>query len=108
MLLSKEIESKWALLDREVNYLLNKAKFAKPKPKVNNSTTSESSKANSSKMEEKVILPKEETKDEGGKQGKPTHFCYGTCASYIEVGHTVAKHFETNLSVWTVGSPSLF
>ncbi|XP_029546613.1 hypoxia up-regulated protein 1 isoform X1 [Salmo trutta] len=70
VLLSKEIESKWALLDREVNYLLNKAKFAKPKPKVNNSTTSESSssKANSSKMEEKVILPKEETKDEEGAE----------------------------------------
>uniref|UniRef100_A0A673YSX5 Hypoxia up-regulated protein 1 n=2 Tax=Salmo trutta TaxID=8032 RepID=A0A673YSX5_SALTR len=63
VLLSKEIESKWALLDREVNYLLNKAKFAKPKPKVNNSTTSESSssKANSSKMEEKgAEVPQEE------------------------------------------------
>ncbi|CDQ70524.1 unnamed protein product [Oncorhynchus mykiss] len=80
VLLSKDIESKWALLDREVNYLLNKAakpKAAKPKaakPKAakaakpnNNSTTERSSsKANSSKMEEKVILPKEETKDEEG------------------------------------------
>ncbi|CAB1316602.1 unnamed protein product [Coregonus sp. 'balchen'] len=68
VLLSKDIESKLSLLDREVNYLLNKAKFAKPraKPKAkNNSTTSESnSKANSSKTEEKVIPPKEEeTKD---------------------------------------------
>uniref|UniRef100_A0A8C7UVY3 Hypoxia up-regulated protein 1 n=1 Tax=Oncorhynchus mykiss TaxID=8022 RepID=A0A8C7UVY3_ONCMY len=76
VLLSKDIESKWALLDREVNYLLNKAakpKAAKPKTakaaKPNNNSTTErsSSKANSSKMEEKVILPKEETKDEGGK-----------------------------------------
>uniref|UniRef100_A0A8C7CMG4 Hypoxia up-regulated protein 1 n=1 Tax=Oncorhynchus kisutch TaxID=8019 RepID=A0A8C7CMG4_ONCKI len=51
VLLSKDIESKWALLDREVNYLLNKPKAAKPKaakpkaakPKAakpnNNSTT---------------------------------------------------------------------
>ncbi|XP_038833049.1 hypoxia up-regulated protein 1-like isoform X2 [Salvelinus namaycush] len=76
VLLSKDIESKWALLDHEVNYLLNKAtktkpKAAKPKAaKPNNSTTSESSssKANSSKMEEKVILPKEETKDEEGAE----------------------------------------
>uniref|UniRef100_A0A8C7URL9 Hypoxia up-regulated protein 1 n=1 Tax=Oncorhynchus mykiss TaxID=8022 RepID=A0A8C7URL9_ONCMY len=80
VLLSKDIESKWALLDREVNYLLNKAakpKAAKPKTakaaKPNNNSTTErsSSKANSSKMEEKVILPKEETKDEGGKQEEP-------------------------------------
>uniref|UniRef100_A0A8C1IXH8 Hypoxia up-regulated protein 1 n=1 Tax=Cyprinus carpio TaxID=7962 RepID=A0A8C1IXH8_CYPCA len=33
VLLSKDIEAKLSLLDREVNYLLNKAKFAKPKPK---------------------------------------------------------------------------
>uniref|UniRef100_A0A1A8GZE9 Hypoxia up-regulated protein 1 n=1 Tax=Nothobranchius korthausae TaxID=1143690 RepID=A0A1A8GZE9_9TELE len=33
VLLSKDIEAKLALLDREVNYLLNKAKFAKPKIK---------------------------------------------------------------------------
>ncbi|XP_071031093.1 hypoxia up-regulated protein 1-like isoform X1 [Oncorhynchus clarkii lewisi] len=74
VLLSKDIESKWALLDREVNYLLNKAakpKAAKPKAaKPNNNSTTErsSSKANSSKMEEKVILPKEETKDEEGTE----------------------------------------
>uniref|UniRef100_A0A4W5ND43 Hypoxia up-regulated protein 1 n=2 Tax=Hucho hucho TaxID=62062 RepID=A0A4W5ND43_9TELE len=62
VLLSKDIESKLSLLDREVYYLLNKAKFAKPRAKAkNNSTASESSsKANST---EKVIPPKEETKD---------------------------------------------
>uniref|UniRef100_A0A673YVK6 Hypoxia up-regulated protein 1 n=1 Tax=Salmo trutta TaxID=8032 RepID=A0A673YVK6_SALTR len=90
VLLSKEIESKWALLDREVNYLLNKAKFAKPKPKVNNSTTSESSssKANSSKMEEKVILPKEETKDEGGEAGKTNTFLlWNMCFLYRGRAH---------------------
>uniref|UniRef100_A0A8C8GDZ5 Hypoxia up-regulated protein 1 n=1 Tax=Oncorhynchus tshawytscha TaxID=74940 RepID=A0A8C8GDZ5_ONCTS len=51
VLLSKDIESKWALLDREVNYLLNKPKAAKPKAakpakaaKPNNNSTTESSK----------------------------------------------------------------
>uniref|UniRef100_A0A8C7CTQ2 Hypoxia up-regulated protein 1 n=1 Tax=Oncorhynchus kisutch TaxID=8019 RepID=A0A8C7CTQ2_ONCKI len=53
VLLSKDIESKWALLDREVNYLLNKPKAAKPKAakpkaakpkaaKPNNNSTTES------------------------------------------------------------------
>lgn len=63
--MSKDIESKLALLDREVNYLLNKAKFAKPKAKAKakNSTSSEkSSKANST-AEEKVIPPTEESTD---------------------------------------------
>ncbi|XP_008330828.1 hypoxia up-regulated protein 1 [Cynoglossus semilaevis] len=66
VLLSKDIESKLALLDREVNYLLNKAKFAKPKvkPKAKNSTSSEkSSKANET-AEEKVIPPAEENTDD--------------------------------------------
>lgn len=65
ILLSKDIESKLALLDREVNYLLNKAKFAKPKSKAKakNSTSSEkSSKANNT-AEEKVIPPTEESTD---------------------------------------------
>ncbi len=63
ILLSKDIESKLALLDREVNYLLNKAKFAKPKAKAKakNSTSSDkSSKANNT-AEEKVIPPTEES-----------------------------------------------
>uniref|UniRef100_A0A667Z5Z2 Hypoxia up-regulated protein 1 n=1 Tax=Myripristis murdjan TaxID=586833 RepID=A0A667Z5Z2_9TELE len=66
ILLSKDIESKLALLDREVNYLLNKAKFAKPKAKAKakNSTSSDkSSKANNT-AEEKVIPPTEEKKTE--------------------------------------------
>lgn len=66
ILLSKDIESKLTLLDREVNYLLNKAKFAKPKAKAKakNSTSSDksSSKANST-AEEKVIPPTEESTD---------------------------------------------
>ncbi|XP_051494331.1 hypoxia up-regulated protein 1 [Apus apus] len=39
ILLSKDIELKTAALDREVQYLLNKAKFAKPKPKKEKNTT---------------------------------------------------------------------
>uniref|UniRef100_W5L6G0 Hypoxia up-regulated protein 1 n=1 Tax=Astyanax mexicanus TaxID=7994 RepID=W5L6G0_ASTMX len=67
VLLSKEIEAKLSLLDREVNYLLNKAKFAKPKPKPKpkdkNSTSTESNKTSSADSE-KVIPPKNETVEE--------------------------------------------
>ncbi|XDV54331.1 hypothetical protein PO909_022635 [Leuciscus waleckii] len=61
VLLSKDIEAKLTLLDREVNYLLNKAKFAKPKPKDKskdkNNTSTENNKANSTEDAEKVIPP---------------------------------------------------
>uniref|UniRef100_A0A7N8YGC2 Hypoxia up-regulated protein 1 n=1 Tax=Mastacembelus armatus TaxID=205130 RepID=A0A7N8YGC2_9TELE len=70
VLLSKDIESKLALLDREVNYLLNKAKFAKPKAKAKakNSTSSDkSSKANNT-AEEKVVSPTEEKNPEEVQQ----------------------------------------
>uniref|UniRef100_A0A8C5NCW8 Hypoxia up-regulated protein 1 n=1 Tax=Gouania willdenowi TaxID=441366 RepID=A0A8C5NCW8_GOUWI len=62
ILLSKDIESKLALLDREVNYLLNKAKFAKPKAKAKdaNSTSSEKNSKTNNTAEEKVIPPPEE------------------------------------------------
>ncbi|KAM9384048.1 hypoxia up-regulated protein 1 [Pholidichthys leucotaenia] len=65
ILLSKDIESKLVLLDREVNYLLNKAKFAKPKAKgraKNSTSTDKSSKANDT-AEEKVDPPTEESMD---------------------------------------------
>lgn len=65
ILLSKDIESRLALLDREVNYLLNKAKFAKPKAKAkarNGTSSDKSSKANGT-AEEKVIPPTKERKD---------------------------------------------
>ncbi|XP_077106070.1 hypoxia up-regulated protein 1 isoform X1 [Ranitomeya variabilis] len=39
VLLSKDIEQKLAALDREIQYLLNKAKFSKPKPKPKSNTT---------------------------------------------------------------------
>ncbi|XP_051895796.1 hypoxia up-regulated protein 1 [Pristis pectinata] len=45
ILLSKDIEAKLALLDREVKYLLNKAKFAKPKPRKEKNTTTQAQNA---------------------------------------------------------------
>ncbi|XP_077360542.1 hypoxia up-regulated protein 1 isoform X2 [Festucalex cinctus] len=62
VLLSKDIEAKLALLDREVNYLLNKAKFAKPKSKVKakNATSNATS---STAAEPKVVTPAEESSD---------------------------------------------
>ncbi|XP_065273030.1 hypoxia up-regulated protein 1 [Emys orbicularis] len=61
-LLSKDIELKIAALDREVQYLLNKAKFAKPRPKKEKNTTKTDSgkNATASPDTEKVIPPKEE------------------------------------------------
>ncbi|XP_030648690.1 hypoxia up-regulated protein 1 [Chanos chanos] len=77
VLLSKDIESKISLLEREVNYLLNKAKFTKPKTKPKakdkNSTNTEGSKGNSSSADsEKVIPPKDESTDKvDGEEVKP-------------------------------------
>lgn len=59
VLLSKDIESKLALLDREVNYLLNKAKFAKPKAKAKAKNGTSSDKSNGT-SEEKTIPPTDE------------------------------------------------
>ncbi|XP_073730461.1 hypoxia up-regulated protein 1 [Misgurnus anguillicaudatus] len=71
VLLSKDIEAKLSLLDREVNYLLTKAKFAKPKDKIKakdkNSTSTNNSKANSTEDAEKVIP----TKSDGDEEVKP-------------------------------------
>lgn len=61
ILLSKDIESKLALLDREVNYLLNKAKFAKPKAKAKAKNSTSTDKSNST-SEEKITPPTEEEK----------------------------------------------
>uniref|UniRef100_A0A8C0GYJ9 Hypoxia up-regulated protein 1 n=1 Tax=Chelonoidis abingdonii TaxID=106734 RepID=A0A8C0GYJ9_CHEAB len=65
-LLSKDIELKIAALDREVQYLLNKAKFAKPRPKKEKNTTKTDSGKNATAPpdSEKIIPPKEE-KGEG-------------------------------------------
>lgn len=71
VLLSKDIESKLALLDREVNYLLNKAKFAKPKAKAKNSTSTDKSSKTNSTAEENVIPPIEESTETKSDTGSP-------------------------------------
>uniref|UniRef100_H0WVZ7 Hypoxia up-regulated protein 1 n=1 Tax=Otolemur garnettii TaxID=30611 RepID=H0WVZ7_OTOGA len=64
VLLSKDIEAKMVALDREVQYLLNKAKFAKPRPrpKDKNATRPEPP-VNASDQGEKVIPPAGQTED---------------------------------------------
>uniref|UniRef100_A0A8C5R6W7 Hypoxia up-regulated protein 1 n=1 Tax=Leptobrachium leishanense TaxID=445787 RepID=A0A8C5R6W7_9ANUR len=72
VLLSKDIEMKLGALDREIQYLLNKAKFAKPKSKKKNNTTkSETSNKNATENEEKVIPPTEPSKEEENKESEP-------------------------------------
>ncbi|NXJ83853.1 HYOU1 protein, partial [Trogon melanurus] len=67
ILLSKDIELKIAALDREVQYLLNKAKFAKPKPKKEkNATKNDSGKNATATSEAENTIPPME-----GKQEKP-------------------------------------
>ncbi|ERE75022.1 hypoxia up-regulated protein 1 precursor [Cricetulus griseus] len=85
VLLSKDIEAKMMALDREVQYLLNKAKFTKPRPRPkdkNGTRTEPPLNATAGDQEEKVIPPagqpeeakpilepdKEETKSEPKEQ----------------------------------------
>ncbi|KAK5608456.1 Hypoxia up-regulated protein 1 [Crenichthys baileyi] len=76
ILLSRDIESKLVLLEREMNYLLNKAKFAKPKPKPkakNETSPNAGNKANAT-AEEKVIHSTDESenpKTESLEEQKP-------------------------------------
>lgn len=66
VLLSKDIELKIAALDREVQYLLNKAKFAKPKPKrEKNATKTDSGKNTTAAPETENTIPPTEGKQEG-------------------------------------------
>ncbi|XP_068772695.1 hypoxia up-regulated protein 1 [Struthio camelus] len=65
VLLSKDIELKIAALDREVQYLLNKAKFAKPKPrKEKNATKPDSGKNATATSESENTIPPTEGKPE--------------------------------------------
>ncbi|NXY77682.1 HYOU1 protein, partial [Glareola pratincola] len=65
ILLSKDIELKLAALDREVQYLLNKAKFAKPKPrKEKNTTKPDSGKNATATSETESTIPPTEGKQE--------------------------------------------
>lgn len=69
ILLSKDIELKIAALDREVQYLLNKAKFAKPKPKKEKNTTkTDSGKNATAASETENTIPPTEGKQEGKEQ----------------------------------------
>uniref|UniRef100_A0A3B5LNY1 Hypoxia up-regulated protein 1 n=1 Tax=Xiphophorus couchianus TaxID=32473 RepID=A0A3B5LNY1_9TELE len=77
VLLSRDIESKLLLLQREMNYLLNKAKFAKPKPKAKNETSTDAGNKVNATTEEKVIPPTEESKnlkteEQGPDESPPT------------------------------------
>lgn len=66
VLLSKDIEAKMMALDREVQYLLNKAKFAKPrpKPKDKNETRAEPPlNASASDQGERATPPPGQTED---------------------------------------------
>lgn len=74
VLLSKDIETKLSLLDREVNYLLNKAKFAKPKTKAKKGSD-KSSKASNDTTEETLTTPPEESTSE--KSGGWSHAAVG-------------------------------
>ncbi|KAM9219988.1 hypoxia up-regulated protein 1 isoform 1-T1 [Dugong dugon] len=64
VLLSKDIEAKMMALDREVQYLLNKAKFAKPRPRPQdkNGTRAEPP-LNASDQGDKVIPPPGQPED---------------------------------------------
>ncbi|XP_075402809.1 hypoxia up-regulated protein 1 isoform X2 [Tenrec ecaudatus] len=66
VLLSKDIEAKMMALDREVQYLLNKAKFARPRPRPkdkNGTRTEPPVNASAGDQEEKVIPPPGQTED---------------------------------------------
>ncbi|NWI39081.1 HYOU1 protein, partial [Picathartes gymnocephalus] len=70
VLLSKDIEFKIAALDREVQYLLNKAKFAKPKPKrEKNATKTDSGKNATAAPETENTIPPTEGKQEEKLEG---------------------------------------
>ncbi|XP_078538329.1 hypoxia up-regulated protein 1 isoform X2 [Lissotriton helveticus] len=74
VLLSKDIELKLGMLDREVQYLLNKAKFAKPKPKKDKEKSKAETDKNatsSPKDSEKVIPQKEERPEGTPDEAKP-------------------------------------
>ncbi|XP_031200445.1 hypoxia up-regulated protein 1 isoform X2 [Mastomys coucha] len=66
VLLSKDIEAKMMALDREVQYLLNKAKFTKPRPRPkdkNGTKTEPPLNASAGDQEEKVIPPTGQTEE---------------------------------------------
>uniref|UniRef100_A0A8D0GE94 Hypoxia up-regulated protein 1 n=1 Tax=Sphenodon punctatus TaxID=8508 RepID=A0A8D0GE94_SPHPU len=73
VLLSKDIEGKIAALDREVQYLLNKAKFAKARPKKEKNATKPDPGKNATvpPKTERVVPPKEETREDKPEGASP-------------------------------------
>lgn len=92
VLLSKDIELKIAALDREVQYLLNKAKFAKPKPKKEKNTTkTDSGKNGTAASETETTIPPTEGKPEG--EGR-----WEAC-TWLQVCNY--RTLDTSLSAWS-------
>uniref|UniRef100_A0A8C7KPI0 Hypoxia up-regulated protein 1 n=1 Tax=Oncorhynchus kisutch TaxID=8019 RepID=A0A8C7KPI0_ONCKI len=90
VLLSKDIESKLSLLDREVHYLLNKAKFAKPRAKAKaNSTVSESSSKPTGQNTDSSSQsqPKDETASTGTS-------AKATILLHVQIGTQVSYNFS--------------
>ncbi|XP_069470494.1 hypoxia up-regulated protein 1 isoform X2 [Ambystoma mexicanum] len=100
VLLSKDIELKLGMLDREVQYLLNKAKFAKPKPKKDKEKSKSDADKNttsSSKDSEKVIPPKEGSPEGTSEEVKPAKeppIAESTEKGTPEVGEEAAGNSE--------------
>lgn len=92
VLLSKDIEAKMMALDREVQYLLNKAKFAKPRPrpKDKNGTRAEPPlNASASDQGDKVIPP-------AGEGRVPGSRCYWAARSFpFPPGSTFSSWFPS-------------
>lgn len=102
VLLSKDIEAKMMALDREVQYLLNKAKFSKPRPrpKDKNGTRAEPPvNATASEEAEKVIRPPGEGRAwlqvllAGSRPPSPAklHCCPGFPAGHTEGAEPVSE-----------------
>ncbi|MEE6519937.1 hypothetical protein FKM82_017719 [Ascaphus truei] len=81
-LLSKDIEQKLSALDREVQYLLNKAKFSKPKPKKKSNSTKTEAEKNSTDSGEKVIPPLSE-ESVGGERTLTSLAASGFCTLLV-------------------------
>uniref|UniRef100_A0A1A8QHH5 Hypoxia up-regulated protein 1 n=1 Tax=Nothobranchius pienaari TaxID=704102 RepID=A0A1A8QHH5_9TELE len=74
VLLSKDIEAKLALLDREVNYLLNKAKFAKPKIKSKPKNSTSAGKENKTiPVAEETVPPVSEESPDPQSESQESH-----------------------------------
>uniref|UniRef100_A0A8B9I8K5 Hypoxia up-regulated protein 1 n=1 Tax=Anser brachyrhynchus TaxID=132585 RepID=A0A8B9I8K5_9AVES len=95
VLLSKDIELKIAALDREVQYLLNKAKFAKPKSKKEkNATKPDSGKNATATSETENTIPPTEGKQEGKEWVGSVALVLDNCHIKLEAGGESRKNDE--------------